>query len=628
MSRQTDSQTRVTRRSLLAATAAGAALTAGCSNNDGDGGDGGGGDGGGGGGGDGGGGDGGGGGVNVVDKTWKDVTNIEPEQWNMNYWNPTNNAATDWGGNPMYDRFMRKVIHETDEPYFEWRIVSDMEWQDDNGTLVLKIDNGHVWHDGDPVTARDVATQLRIGKYDNSVLWDFINELTVEDDATLEIDVGEVSPPILEDIIAEQRLYAKHSVFKSWLEDLRNAGSSEEEDEIVAELLDYSISPTSDEAVGNGPFMIGDVTAERVRYDRWDQYPWAENVNFAHQTYRTILEKSGVVQSLNSGDLSGHHFTYFTDETRGTLPDEIKYVKVPDNGGYAMDYNSDSEHLGDPRVHRAIAHLIDRQAIVENITANFVTPYPSGLASDLGMVEQVAGDYMDSFDQYSPESTDEEAAAEELRAAGYEKDGDQWVDEDGNQLTADVLSASWGTISTIAETINTQLTRAGIASELQIIEPGTFFQRFEDGDYDLRVAWWGGGAEQTSPWFSLRVPFTQTHQREELAFPETTEIAWPPDSQDETQEINVQDAVAELGSTTDADLSDELALQLAWTWNQQLPKLPLTERWTTPYVNTGEWETPEDQDQSTRALETDEPLAYLLTVGEWWPRAGLLQAPE
>ncbi|WP_207592900.1 ABC transporter substrate-binding protein [Halomontanus rarus] len=620
-----DKATSVTRRSLLATTAAGAAFVAGCIGQDpeseGNGGNG--------NGGNGGNGDGNGSGSadGVVDATWNDVTNQEPEQWEMNYFNPTNNAATDWGGNPLYDRFMRKVIHQVDEPYYEWRIVSDMEWQDDNGTLVLKIGNGHVWHDGDDVTAQDVATQLRLEEYVGHVFWDFANEIEVQDDETLVIDIDEVNPQVMEDVIAEQRLYVKHSVYQEWLEDLEAAGGEDEQEEIVSQLLDWNLE--AEESVGNGPFQIGDQSPERIRQDRFADYPWADNVNFSNIEVRTILEEGVVVESIMSGDLDGHHFQNWPEQTREQLPDEVKRVMVPDNGGYAAELNCESEHLQDPRVRRAVAHIIDREAIETNITDNFPTPYPSGLASELGMVESIAGDYVDSLESYNPGEVAEDAAAEELEAAGYERDGDQWVRaEDGEPLRVDVLGPTWGLMSTWSETVHSQLDRAGIESDLSITEPGTFDERYQTGDYDLRAGWWGGAAEQTAPWFNLRRPFSTTYERDNVNFPESVEVPWPPDTQDETIEINVEQAVADLGSTTDEEEAKELALKLAWTYNQQLPKIPLTERVLTPWVNTGEWETPEDQNPDSRELETDEPLAYLMTLFEWWPRVGLLKAPE
>lgn len=590
----------MTRRGLLATTAASAAFVAGCIGDDPE--------------------------AQNNAATYNDVTNVEPEQWEMNYFNPTNNAAIDWGGNPLYDRFMRKVIHKVDEPYYEWRIVSDLEWQGDNETLVLEIGNGHVWHNGDDVTAQDVATQLRLEEYVGHVFWDFVNEIEVEDDETLVINIDEVNPEVMEDVIAEQRLYVKHDVYEGWLEDLEAADSEEEEDEIVSELLNWSIE--AEESVGNGPFQIGDQSPERIRQDRFSDYPWADNVTLNHLEFKTILEEGVVVESIISGELDGHHFQNWPERTREQLPDEVKRVMVPDNGGYAAELNCESEHLQNPHVRRAVAHIINREAIETNITDNSPTPYPSGLADELGMVDDIAGDYLDAFETYSPGETDEDAAAEELEAAGYERDGDQWVDEDGEALRVDVLGPTWGIMATMSETIHSQLEQAGIQSDLSITEPGTFEDRYETGDFDLRAGWWGGESEQTSPWFNLRGSFSDTYERDNVNFPESVEVPWPPDTQDETLEINVEQAVADLGSTTDEEEAQELALQLAWTWNQQLPKIPFTERVMTPWVNTDAWETPEDQNPDSRELETDDPLAYLLSVYEWWPRVGLLKAPE
>jgi len=67
---------------------------------------------------------------------------------------------------------------------------------------VLSIDNDHVWHDGDPVTAQDVATQLRIEEYVGHVIWSFINGIEVQDDSTLVFDIDEVGTLILDELEA------------------------------------------------------------------------------------------------------------------------------------------------------------------------------------------------------------------------------------------------------------------------------------------------------------------------------------------------------------------------------------------------------------------------------------------
>lgn len=63
-------------------------------------------------------------------------------------------------------------------------------------------------------------------------------------------------------------------------------------------------------------------------------------------------------------------------------------------------------------------------------------------------------------------------------------------------------------------------------------------------------------------------------------------------------------------------------------YNYHLPKLPITERFLTPWINTNEWETLKDQQSDTRELEVDEPAAKMLSIFEWWPRLGYLRAPS
>ena len=557
----------------------------------------------------------------IVDKTWSDVTNVEPDQWQLNPYNPTNSVPNEWAAGALCDRFLRVVV---DEDEYEYRIVSDFEWEDD--TLRLEIDNGHVWHGGDDVTAHDVEAQLLIEEHIGHVMWDYIEDIAVVDETTLELDLPDVNHEVFEQLIAEQRLWVKRDIYEEWLDELENVADDGERDEVLGELLDWRLEP--DEFEGNGPFQIADINSERVLLERFDGYPWAENVNFSNMDFRTILEEGVVVESIISGELDGHHMQNWEREIREQLPDGIKRVMVQGMGGYSIDINTDADHLEHREVRQAIAYLINRGNIEENIPDNVPTPVPCGLTEQGNVLERQLGDEVEAFNTYSPRSVDEEAASELLEEAGYTMEDGMWVDEDGETLNIELLGPTWGVMSTTCETIHSQLERAGIDADLTISEPATFEESFQTGDYDMRLGWWALGSETPAPWFSFRDPFSDAYERSELNYPEEVEVPWPPGEETDTRDVNVEDAVSELGQATSEDETTEITRELAWVWNQELPKIPLTERFETPWVNTNEWDTVEDQEPNTRELVADDPRVYIHTVFEWWPRMGFLQAPE
>lgn len=480
MARDSATTDVITRRKLLALTAGGSLLLAGCSSEEptgggsiGDTNDG-----------------------SAVDKQYDDITNVQPQQWQMNEFNPTQNAATDWAGDPLYERYIRYVT-ETKE--FKYRIISGIEWSDDT-TMVAKVDNGHVWHDGDPVTAQDVATHLRLWKYQGHTLWNYIEELNVADETTLEFTMTEVNRQVFELALGTMRLYVKHDLYEGeheWLSKLQNAENDNARDEVLANLLDWRLEP--EDSVGNGPFAFSERSNQLVRFERFADYPWADNVNFSRMGFRQVNEQSNVVQALINGDIDGHHFQNFEKEIRNQLPDGIKRLMVTDHGGYALEINHKGNHVSNRNVRRAIAHLVNRVNIENNITDNVAARNPCCIPEQSNLQSDIIGDMIESFEDYSYDSSNTEAAAAELKEGGYSKSGDTWTSSDGKKLTINVVAPAWALMSTIGETVTSQLQRAGVDVNLSVTDPSNHNQRYETGEYDIRIGWWGLGSETPSP---------------------------------------------------------------------------------------------------------------------------------
>lgn len=558
----------------------------------------------------------------VVDRVQaSDMTNAQPSDAQFNPYNPTSNIVDEWATYPLYDRYLR-YLPDSDE--YETRIVSDYEF--DGEQVDLEIGgHGHTWHDGDPVTAEDIYTQLKLWDYVGQEIWSLLDEIEVVDEQTLRLHTdGKVNENILLQNLVWFSANVKSDVFGDRLEELENAESEDEVNNLVSKLIDWRL----EETVGTGPFKFVEMTPEALIAERYEDYPWADNINYSGYKALPYNEDSVRIQALQSGELDGVSFFVIDKQTQKQLPERIKRIDVADFGGYALHFNHDNKHLGKRKVRQAIAHVINRANLVSNIggeaAGNSPTQYPCGVMGGK-LFDRVIGE-PDGFNSYGPDSTNSEEATALLEEAGYQNEGDAWVGPDGDKLSFELVGPSWNVMATGCETLTSQLNRFGINIDLSILEPATFEERYQTGNYELTYRWWGGGAQRPDPYFSFVLPFSKGNLRSLLNYPEETEVPWPPKEGSGTETVNVEDLLAK-AATVSGDKSTQKLQELAWVYNQDLPNLCITDRFMTQWHDTSKWNFPEDQNpDTTRAIENDDPNMNVQQPYEWLPRKGMLQA--
>lgn len=558
----------------------------------------------------------------VVDRVQtSDMTNASPSDAQFNPYNPTSKIVDEWATYPLYDRYLR-YLPDSDE--YVTRIVSDYEFDGEQVTLEIG-GHGHTWHDGDPVTAEDIYTQLKLWDYVGQEIWSLLDEIKVIDEQTLRLHTdGKVN----EDVLLQNLIWfsgnVKSDVFGEKLKELENAGSDDEESQLVSELIDWRL----EETVGTGPFKFVETNPEALIAERYEDYPWADNINYSGYKALPYNEDSVRVQALQSGELSGVSFFVIDKQTQEQLPENIKRFDVSDFGGYALHFNHSNTHLQKRKVRQAIAHVINRANIVSNIggqaAGNSPSEYPCGVMGG-NLFDRVIGE-PDGYNSYGPDSTNTEKATALLEEAGYQKNGDSWVGPNGKKLSFELIGPTWNVMATGCETITSQLNRFGINIELSILEPSTYEERYQTGNYELSYRWWGGGAQRPDPYFSFVLPFSEGNLRKLLNYPEETEVPWPPKEASGTKTVNVEDLLTE-AATVSGEKSNQKLQELAWIYNQDLPNLCITDRFMTQWHDTSRWNFPEDQNPDTgRVIENDDPNMNVQQPYEWLPRKGMLEA--
>jgi|GEM_PF-6806411 len=81
--------------------------------------------------------------------------------------------------------------------------------------------------------------------------------------------------------------------------------------------------------------------------------------------------------------------------------------------------------------------------------------------------------------------------------------------------------------------------------------------------------------------------------------------------------IHPGDRLDELGRTSDQSTIEEIVRDLTWVANQDLPALPLVQRYCQQWLTTDEWTTPSDLDS--------DPDAQVHSAPPWLVRTGKIR---
>jgi peptide/nickel transport system substrate-binding protein len=266
----------------------------------------------------------------------------------------------------------------------EWNYVSDSE-------IVFKIRNDVKFHDGKPLTAKDVAFSVnRIidPKFASPQLGQFNKivsaEATGDNEVTLKTDGAY---PVLLAQLVKLSIVPQHA---------------------VEELGDDKFNEAP---VGSGPYKIKQwQRGVQVSLERNDEY-WGDKGPFPAAEFRAVPDAATRIANLQSGttdlavsldsDLAAQLEGSGTAKALSVLTERIGYVKL----------NPNRPPLDDKRVRQAIAHAIDKEGIVQGLLGGFDKPLDQmATSSHFG--------YVDGITSYKYDPAEAKRLVEEAGATG------------------------------------------------------------------------------------------------------------------------------------------------------------------------------------------------------------------
>jgi len=219
--------------------------------------------------------------------------------------------------------------------------------------------------------------------------------------------------------------------------------------------------------LGSGPFRFtGWPEPGRLQLVRCADGQRFEFLRIGDPTVRVLKLLRGEIDLLQN-DLPAELLHYLEQQTG------IRVVRGPGSNFAYLGFNLASPATGELAIRRAVAHAIDRDAIIRYVLGGAARP-----AATLLVPEHWAGNA-----QLQPLAFDPERARTLLRQAGYSPE---------HPLVLDYKTSTDPVRLRIATIIQQQLAEVGIRMNLSSYDWGTFFGDIKAGNFQLYSLMWVG----------------------------------------------------------------------------------------------------------------------------------------
>ncbi|MGC6485110.1 MAG: ABC transporter substrate-binding protein [Candidatus Puniceispirillales bacterium] len=220
--------------------------------------------------------------------------------------------------------------------------------------------------------------------------------------------------------------------------------------------------------VGTGPFRFERwLKGDRIILRRNDNY-WGEPVALETATFRFIADPTAAFAAVMAGDVDAFP-SYPAPETliQFEADDRFRVVNGSTEGETILAINNAAGPLADLKVRQAIAHAIDRQAIIDGAMFGYGTPIGTHFAPH----------HPDYVDLTAATAHDPEKARALLAEAGY---------ADGFETTLKLPPPSYARRG--GEIIQSQLRAVGITATITTLEWAQWLEEvFRGKDYGLTI---------------------------------------------------------------------------------------------------------------------------------------------
>jgi peptide/nickel transport system substrate-binding protein len=479
-------------------------------------------------------------------------------------------------------------------------LLADTFGYDEDNNYVITLKSVVMWSDGAPVTAQDVVNHFNIRYLLNDTAWQSLSKVEAVDDLTVKFTVTAPSAELERLLLIQHTLPSSvYGDFGTRAQALVEAGTQAGDadfDALLTELTEFR--PETE--VASGPYVldpasISDASINLVKNEG--------GLNADLVKFDTVVVWNGETEQVTplvaNGDVfyATHGFPPATEQSFVDLGIDI--VRGPGYSGPAIYVNYTIPQLAKVEVRQAMAHAINREqnGFVSLADSGVAVEYMTGMSDSLAE-GWLSDEVLDSLNTYD---NDLDTAAGLLEGIGYTQDADgHWLDDAGAPLAFELkFPAEFADWAAAAENATQQLNDFGF----QITASAVTFQQQQqdvyDGNFQMAIRNWGIGSP--FPGRAYREPYFRYNGQGELAGEEVgggmhfdVNVTYSGGT------LDVLDAANKAGEGLDVEAQRAIVEQLAVSYNELLPAIPLWERYGNNPLNRDALDAPASDDPNTQ----------------------------
>jgi peptide/nickel transport system substrate-binding protein len=342
----------------------------------------------------------------------------------------------------LYDPLVRRVDDAAAEP-IPW-LARSIEWDDTETAATVRL-RETPWHDGEPLTAEDVAftyqflADTSLGRTDipvptplNRGRLSLVENVRVQADDALRFEFTTANRAI-----ARRALGVPILPEHVWRE---RAGPADLAGVELSERTTEALVTPNEDAIGSGPFRFEAATTGEslslVRFDEHfshaeeiEQLPVRVTENGIDRILFTVSPSDDATVEIlveNEADASvgGLRASVVPKIVQS---DDVSLAITSSSEFYHVGYNCRRSPITDPRFRRAVARHLDRGFLVETALNGYGTPAEAPIRGQW-LPEELQWDGEASLPFFGDAGElDVEAAREAFREAGYQYDGERLI---------------------------------------------------------------------------------------------------------------------------------------------------------------------------------------------------------
>jgi peptide/nickel transport system substrate-binding protein len=355
-------------------------------------------------------------------------------------------------------------------------LASSWEVSADGLTYTFHLRNDVFFHNGDPLTAQDVAWTYQraldpeTASPATAAYLANVETITAVDDYTVEIKLAIPYYYLLDSLAIDS--------FEGIL--------SQKAVEAAGD--DYGRNP-----VGTGPFIFKEwVTGDHITLERNPDFTWGPAgitpPNIQTVIFRLIPEGATIVAGLEAGELDyvGNGIIQGLDVKNLEATGNFDIVRNPVQALLPyITLNVSKPPFDDIRIRQALNYAVDEQAIIDLVIPD------SGAVIENGPLTPSIEGYWPGIEEMGY-NYDLEKAKQLMLDAGYTYNADGMLEKDGVPFSFELITVNgFDVVNKEAEVIQAQWKELGVDVQLNQLDGGVGYQKMLAGDYQSSVNGWG-----------------------------------------------------------------------------------------------------------------------------------------